>query len=356
MRYDISMGTSHSNYFFLVIFSIAIILAVLIFLPFLAPLVLAMALAVIFTPLHRKILATFFGNKEKSSLGALVTLIIIAVIVFVPLFLIALKSYSEIKDMYGVLVDETQRSQVVEALNNASQSLSQALFGIYEPYSFDSLNVVELLRTMAHWAFSNLNDIFAKVSKVVLEFFVMCLALFYFLRDGRELKRRLVVLSPLRDLDDEHILSKLLLAVRSIFAGSIAIGIIQGILTGIGFAVFHVPNPVLWGIFAALAALIPGIGTALVLIPGIAYLFFFGSTGQALGLLIWGFFAVGLIDNFLGPILINRGVKIHPFLILLSILGGLSFFGPIGFVLGPLIIALLFALLELYKSPKKIVE
>lgn len=353
MRYDIGMMASHANYFFLVILSIAIVLAVLIFLPFLAPLVLAMALAVIFTPLHRYILRNFFKDKEKSSWGALVTLIIIAVIVFIPLFLIALKSYSEIKDMYAVLVDETQRSQVVEALNNASQSLSRSLFGIYEPYSFDSLNVVELLRTVAHWAFSNLNDIFAKVSKVVIEFFVMCLALFYFLRDGRELKRRLVALSPLGDLDDEHILSKLEQAVRSIFAGSITVGIIQGILTGIGFAIFGVPNPVLWGVFAAMAALIPGIGTALVLIPGIAYLFFFGSTGQAVGLLVWGMVAVGLIDNFLGPILVNRGVKIHPFLILLSIFGGLAFFGPIGFVLGPLIIALLFALLELYKDPKR---
>ncbi|MCX6715805.1 MAG: AI-2E family transporter [Candidatus Taylorbacteria bacterium] len=346
------MTTSHSNYFFIVILSIAIILAILIFLPFLAPLVLAMALAVIFTPLHRKILSMFFKDNEKSSIGALVTLIIVAVIVFVPIFLIVLKSYSEIKDMYAVLATETQRSQVVDALNNASQSLSRALFGIYEPYSFDSINAVELLRTITHWAFSNLNDIFARVSKVVLEFFVMCIALFYFLRDGRELKRQLIKLSPLGDLDDEHILSKLLQAVRSIFAGSIAVGIIQGILTGIGFAIFGVPNPVLWGVFAAMAALIPGIGTSLILIPGIAYLFFFGSTGPAIGLLVWGFFAVGLIDNFLGPVLVNRGVKIHPFLILLSVLGGLVFFGPIGFVLGPLIIALLFALLELYKNPK----
>ena len=113
------------------------------------------------------------------------------------------------------------------------------------------------------------------------------------------------------------------------------------------------PNPVLWGLVAALAALIPGIGTALILIPAIGYLFFTGSTGAAIGLLIWGVVAVGLIDNFLGPMLVNRGVKIHPFLILLSIFGGLSFFGPVGFVLGPLIIALVFALLEIYRAPKK---
>ncbi len=335
------------------ILSIAVVLAAFIFLPFLSPLVLALALAVIFVPLHRWILSAFFKGEEKSSWGALVTTLIIAVIVFLPIFLVALKSYSEVKGMYGILADETQRSQVVAALNGASQTISKGLFGIYEPYSFDSLNLVEVLRNVSHWAVSNLNGIFTSVTKIAIELFVMCLALFYFLRDGREFKRRIVAISPLVDADDEHISSKMQQAIRSIFAGSIAVGIIQGILTGIGFAIFGVPNPVLWGVFAALAALIPGIGTALVIIPGIIYLFLFGSTGMAIGLLAWGILAVGLIDNFLGPILVNRGVKIHPFIILLSVLGGLSFFGPIGFVLGPLVVALLFALVEIYASHRK---
>jgi predicted PurR-regulated permease PerM len=139
-------------------------------------------------------------------------------------------------------------------------------------------------------------------------------------------------------------------AVYSIFAGSIIVALVQGILTGIGFTIFGVPNPALWGSIASVAALIPGVGTALVVVPGILYLFFTGSTGYAIGLLVWGILAVSLIDNFLGPILVNRGVKIHPFLILLSVLGGLIFFGPVGFLLGPIILAFLFALLDIYRS------
>lgn len=339
MRYDVNMVHSSSNYFFLAVLSIAIVLAILIFLPFLSPLVLALALAVIFTPLHRKVLKLFFKDNEKSSLGALITLIIVAVIIFIPLSLIAIKISSEIRDIYLVIIDPSRQSAILDKL--------QSLFGSYE------FNFVEVAQNVTHWAFTNINAIFSRVSKVLIEFFITLLALFYFLRDGRELKRQLIAISPLGNVDDEYIFSKLELAVRSIFAGSIAVGIIQGIMTGIGFAIFGVPNPVLWGLVAALAALIPGIGTALVLIPAIAYLFFTGSTGAAIGLLVWGVLAVGLIDNFLGPVLINRGVKIHPFLILLSVLGGIVFFGPIGFVLGPLIIALLFALLELYRMPKK---
>ena len=328
----------NANYFFIAALSVAIILAVLIFLPFLAPLVLAGALAVVFYPLHRRVEDSWFRGREKSSLCALVTLVIVAVIIFIPLTFIGLKISFEVREMYQTLTDPaSQGSRAVEVI--------QGYLG--------TTDLAESLRSVSHWAFTNINSIFSKVSRIVIEAFIMLLALFYFLRDGKELKRQLINISPLGDMNDMMIINKLQQAIRSIFAGSIAVALVQGVLSGIGFALFGVPNPVLWGVVAALAALIPGIGTALVLLPAIGYLFFTGSTGMAIGLLVWGFVAVGLIDNFLGPILVNRGVKIHPFLILLSIFGGPSFFGPIGFVLGPLIVALLFALLEIYRDQKK---
>ena len=126
------------------------------------------------------------------------------------------------------------------------------------------------------------------------------------------------------------------------------IGLIQGMLTGVGFWMFGVSNPVIWGTVAAVASLVPALGTSLVNIPAIIFLFLSGNISQAIGLLIWVVLAVGLIDNILGPYFINRGVKIHPFLILISVLGGISFFGPVGFIAGPVVLGLLFALLELY--------
>jgi len=138
--------------------------------------------------------------------------------------------------------------------------------------------------------------------------------------------------------------------VNSVVKGSLIVGVVQGVLTGVGFALFGVPNPALWATIAAIASLIPTIGTGLVLIPGISYLFLVGASSNAIGLIIWGVFAVGLVDNFLGPKLIERGVKIHPFLILLSVLGGIGLFGPIGFLAGPLILSWLFALLDMYPA------
>jgi len=338
-----------SNHFFFGLLLAVIILAVLIFLPFLTPLVLAGALAVVFAPMHRRINKFLFKDNERSSFAALISVILIAVVVFVPLFLIAGKIYAEIQNMYAFLIDEGGRSQVIDALNNGADFLSRHFFGLYPAYSFDSFNVTDLLQRLLGWAFTNLDTVFTSAFKVAMDGFLACIALFYFLRDGRELKRQIVILSPLGDADDERIFKKLEQTVYSIFAGSLTVGIIQGILTGIGFAIFGVPSPALWGTVAAVSALIPGIGTSLILVPGIAYLFLTGSTGPAIGLLIWAIIAVGLIDNFLAPIIVNRKVRIHPFLILLSVLGGIIFFGPIGFLLGPIILAFLFALLEIYR-------
>lgn len=99
----------------------------------------------------------------------------------------------------------------------------------------------------------------------------------------------------------------------------------------------------------ALTALIPSIGTSIVLVPAIIFLFATGMPIHAFGLLIWSAIIVGTIDNVLNPILVGRGVNIHPFFILLSVLGGITFFGPIGFMLGPMILSFLFTLLDIYR-------
>lgn len=347
------MNNVGAQHFFTGLLLAVAILAIFIFLPFLTPLVFAVSLAVVFGPVYRFILKTLFRGKEKSTFASLITLALVAVIVVVPAFFVVNKMYVEIQDMYYYLTEEGGRSSVIDTLNSVSDTVSNMLFNVYPSMSFDSLNVTEYLQQGLEWAFAHVDTLFTSVGRVLLGIFIAFFALFYFLRDGREFKKQIIALSPLMDTDDELIFRKLEQAVYSIVGGSLIVSVIQGILTGIGFALFHVPDPTVWGGVAAVAALIPGVGTALVIVPGILYLFFSGSTGLAIGLLVWGLLAVGLIDNLLGPVLMNRGIKIHPFIILLSVLGGLTFFGLVGFILGPLIFAFLFALLEIYKSSRK---
>jgi predicted PurR-regulated permease PerM len=211
-----------------------------------------------------------------------------------------------------------------------------------------NVDIAEYANRGLSWAVDNLGSFFSSFFSLLIGLFLMLLSLFYFLRDGKSLLSRLIALSPLADVHDARIVKKLEAAVNSVIRGSLIIAVTQGVVTGLGLAIFSVPNPVLLGALAAVAALIPNLGTSLVVLPAVLYLGFTGEVWQTVGMLIWGIAFVGLIDNVLAPTLIKRGIAIHPFLILLSVLGGIGVFGPIGFVAGPLILACLVALVEMY--------
>jgi len=135
-----------------------------------------------------------------------------------------------------------------------------------------------------------------------------------------------------------------------VIKGYLLIGLLQGILMGFGLWIFNIPNPGLWGVVAAIASLLPTIGTALVSVPSIIFLFVTGQTTSAIGLLVWAVILVGMIDNFLSPIIVSGKTNIPPLLILFAVLGGVSLLGPIGILVGPLTISLLYSLISLYRN------
>ena len=139
-------------------------------------------------------------------------------------------------------------------------------------------------------------------------------------------------------------------AIRGVVFGVLLVAIIQGIVAGVGMTIFGVPGALIWGALTMVAGLVPILGTAIVLIPAILYLFLTGSTVSALGLLIWSVVFVSMIDNLIGPYLIGGRAHLHSFLVLISVLGGLAAFGSVGAIAGPTILAALLGLLELYKS------
>jgi predicted PurR-regulated permease PerM len=129
--------------------------------------------------------------------------------------------------------------------------------------------------------------------------------------------------------------------------------IIQGVVAMIGFTIFGVPQPLLWGLFTVMAALVPNVGTSLSLIPAVIYLLVTGHIGAGIGLAVWGMLAVGLIDNLLSPRLIGSRIQLHPLLVLLSVIGGLQFFGFLGFLIGPILLAVFVAMVDIYRSDFK---
>jgi predicted PurR-regulated permease PerM len=111
---------------------------------------------------------------------------------------------------------------------------------------------------------------------------------------------------------------------------------------------FGVPNPALWSGILVIASFVPTVGTALVNVPIVLYMFLTGDVLPAVGLAIWATAAVGMVDNFLGPHIIGRGTRLHPLLTLFAVLGGITLFGPIGLLAGPVVMSLLLALLHIY--------
>ncbi len=334
-------------YFLLTILMGTLILSFFIFRPFLYALILAMIFAIVFRPLHQKIL---YFTRQKQGLAAFFTTITIVAFILAPLVFLGLQIFQEASQLYSYFIDGGGKNGILNIFNGLMDNF-QKLFPWPQEFS---LNIDQYLKQGLSWLLQNLGAVFSNFTKLLVSAFIFLIALYYLLKDGQKLKKTVIALSPLTDIDNETIFKKIEVAVNSVIKGNITIALIQGVLTTIGFVIFGVPNPFLWGTVAAIAALIPGIGTALVLTPAIIFLFLTSSTLSGFGLLIWGVIAVGLVDNFLGPKLVERGVRLHSFLILLSVLGGMIFFGPIGFLLGPLTLSLLFALLDIYPSIAKI--
>jgi predicted PurR-regulated permease PerM len=331
--------------FLLILLAGALVLAYLIFSPFLAPLALAAVFAVVLQPMYRAILRKF-GDRE--SLAAITAVLIAIVCILVPLIAIGTQILGEAGQLYSSLAESSGQNSIAAMIQEFGHK-----FEVAYPSSgafFDNLSadVDVYAKRGLEWILAHLGSALSSVSALVLDLFIFFVALYYLLRDGRKLKKELVSLSPLEDTDDEMVFGNLESAVNSVVKGSLTIALIQGVLTAIGFTIFGVPSGVLWGTVAAMAALIPAVGTSLVIIPAIVYLFLSGNVPQAIGLLIWGSLAVGLIDNLLGPKLMGSGMRLHPLLVLLSVLGGIAFFGAIGIFLGPLTLSLLFAFIKIY--------
>jgi predicted PurR-regulated permease PerM len=212
-----------------------------------------------------------------------------------------------------------------------------------------SLDIAAVLQTMLERLGSHAGGFVAGAADTILKMAVSIIALFYLLKDGREFLYGFIQLSPLSDEEDVQIIHKLKAVSYSLIRGTLVIAILQGFMTGIGFVLFGVPNPVLWGSTAAIGALLPMVGTGVVAVPAVVYLIVTGHYAAAIGLAAWSMLIVGLVDNIIGPKLIGSGARIHPLFILLSVLGGLIMFGVAGFLIGPLLFGLLVALWEIYK-------
>jgi predicted PurR-regulated permease PerM len=182
----------------------------------------------------------------------------------------------------------------------------------------------------------------------LFQLFVMIYAMFFFLVGGRGILDKALVYIPLPGADKDLLVDKFISVARATIKGTFVVGLGQGGLAGLAFAVVGIHGAAFWGTIMVVLSIIPGIGTALIWVPAVVYLFVVGKTGLAIGLAVWCALVVGTVDNFLRPKLVGADTKMPDLLILLSTFGGLSMFGAVGLILGPIIAALFIAVWQIY--------
>jgi predicted PurR-regulated permease PerM len=325
--------------FFFALLALAGYMVWLIMAPFISALALSIIIVTICHPLYVRIKK--YVPRQNKSLAAFVTTMFVLTAVVIPLILISSLVVREIVNFFQDL--EAGGLAIQSALTSLELSIQTYVPGFH-------IDLAEQIKNSAQWLTGNIGAIFAGTVSTIFVFFISLIGSFYFFRDGKELLQFLIKASPLPDREDNIIFERMARAVRSVATGTVLVAIIQGTLVAIGFSIFGIQRAILWGSIASVGALMPGIGTTIVTAPAIIYLFFTGQLVSGIGLLIWSMFMVGLIDNLIGPYLISRGNNLHPFIILTSVLGGISLFGPIGFILGPVFITLFMVLLEIYNQ------
>lgn len=310
----------------------------------------ALVLAAVFSgicyPLYDWLRQKFGGRKTAASM---VTLGISILAILIPvIFLLGLVG----EQALGV---SDNVSPWIEQQINKSQTDDGGLpswFPLRERLEPHSDQVKAKLAQITGKAGAFLAGSLAKLSQGTAVFFfhlfVMLYAMAFFLVNGRETLDTILGYFPLSEADKKKMVEVGLSVSRATLKGTLVIGIVQGALGGLGFAVAGIEAAVFWGAVMAVLSVIPGLGTAVVWIPGVAFLLMGGHTVAGIGLLVWCAGVVSSVDNVLRPILVGRDTEMPDLLILLSTLGGLAMFGASGLILGPVLAALFLTVLAIY--------
>ncbi|MDO9123618.1 MAG: AI-2E family transporter, partial [Deltaproteobacteria bacterium] len=314
--------------------------------PFFIPIVWAMSLSITFYPVYR-LLLKFLKRPWAASL---ITLILIFALMIGPVAYIVTTLISETVQVYSTIEEESfsaliakiQQRPLISKLYEKISSY-KLLEGIYLKDA-----AVNGLKSLAKNIGENISELFKNAVVFAMNFVIMCLTIFYFLKDGELLIDYIKKLLPFSDAQGARLWLQVKEMVVSAIYGGVTVAIVQGVLGGVAFLIFGISSPVFWGAVMAVFSLVPFFGTFIIWGPAGIILILEGGYMKGIGLLLFGFLIIGMIDNILKPAIIGGRTKLHKLLIFFSVLGGINFFGLIGFILGPLIAALCLSLLEMY--------
>ncbi|HEX7237205.1 MAG TPA: AI-2E family transporter [Gammaproteobacteria bacterium] len=304
---------------------------------FMQPIFWAVALCIVVYPLHARLQRRLHDRK---SLAAGLSVAIVVIVVILPLIGLGAAVANEGAALYSRLQNGGLGAGDIFA--RAEQRLPQAM-ALLERAGIDPARLQEqaqsaavtVSRAIAERALS----IGSGTLRGTLFFFLMLYLLFFFLRDGPRILEAMIRSLPLGDQRERYLLGRFAEVSRATIKGTLVIGIVQGMIGGIAFAILGINAPVLWGTVMALLSILPAVGTALVWLPAAIFLILTGQIWSGIVLIGIGSLVIGTVDNLLRPVLVGRDTQLPDYVILLATLGGLAGFGLAGIVIGPTIAA-----------------
>ena len=318
---------------------------------FAQPIFWAATFGVVFHPLQTYLERLLHG---RTSLAAMLTVIIVFFTVIIPALLIASVVVREAADFYA----RVQSGEInPQALLTWLQSLLPQMGDFVERIGFDIDGIGKNL-TAAAVAGSRFVGSMAltagqNAARFLVMFFLMLYLLFFFMRDGKQLLELILHALPLGDDRERELFRKFGEVSRATIKGTLLVGLIQGFLGGMMFAILGIQGAVFWGVVMAVLSLLPVVGTGLVWGPVALILIASGAWQKGIVLIVFGVLVIGLVDNLLRPILVGRDTKMPDYLVLLSTLGGLTVFGVSGFVIGPVIAALFLSVWTMFQQEQE---
>lgn len=347
--------TQHSFYprVFALITALLLGMAVFrIFQPFLGPLLWAGLLAFILFPVNRALRRVLRGRRGAAAavlaLGAVLVIVIPATLL-VALFVV---QASDLAGQLQAAAGQYRIAQASDLLHNPVLDRGIRWIGRLVPITAEQARdwILQGGKRLLQTLISLSGSLFTGALEVFVSVILTLFLFFFFLRDGEEMAERALFLIPMEEKRKAHLLEHLSAVTQAVVFGSLLTALIQGTLVGIGFAIVRLPSPVVFGVLGMATALLPLVGTALVWGPTTVVLAAQGRWGAAIFLAIWGAVVVSSADNFVRPLFISGRARISTLPVFIGLLGGISAFGAIGMFLGPVLVALVLALIRFYEE------
>ena len=311
------------------------IMAFIIIRPIFFAIIYGLLFAYILSPLYR----FTFKRVKNENIAALIVCLGIFVILAIIFGVILGSIFNQIINIYFA-AQKINFANILETLLPLSSKISANLANSIQ-VSFSNL--------LTSYA-SSIGDIIFNLPNLLLQLVVVFLILFYALRDGNQAFKYLKSLSPMKKDVQTRFFQHFKDITNSVLIGQVVVGIIQGVVAGIGYFIFGVPNALLMTLITMIIGIIPIIGPWLVWIPIDIYLFSIDRTGAGLGLFIYGLVLINWVDTIIRPMIVSRKTQINPAIILIGMIGGLYVFGLLGLIIGPLILAYVILIFELYRK------